>query len=203
MSMPLPDLETVRAALASLESILTNAYLQAWRDWQAAGLTHWRKRGRANYVWEQATHHALLNVSQRPDVTVIVKNESYHFLVDEAVSFRMKKADNSGFTSNYPTQEALAFHDSQQPLTGIPAAQRVEVTYTLNKAETDISDIVVVAREGDNISWSYSLMGIDAVAALPGGTGKSTSAEDMGSTGLVRSKSHKNKQNHAGDAGEQ
>lgn len=200
--MALPDLETVRSALTPLESILTNAYLHAWRDWRAAGLTHWRKRGRANYVWEQAAHHALLGVSQLPSVTVIVKNESYHFLVDDVVSFRMKKADHSGFTSNYPTQEVLAFHDPQQPLTGIPAAQRVEVTYTLNKAETDISDIVVVAREGDDIAWTYSLMGLDAVAALPAGEEKSTPAQDIGSTGLVRSKSHKDKQNHAGDAGE-
>jgi len=203
--MTTPNLETVQSALLPLEAVLTDSFLRAWKDWQSSGLTHWRKRGRANYVWEQAAHYASLDVGQMPGVTVIVKNESYHFLVNDVIAFRMKKADSSGFTRNYPTQEALAFHDPQLPLTGVPAEHRVEVTYTLNKAETDISDIVVVAREGDDIAWTYSLLRSDSVASLPSGRAMDAppSSESAAPTGLVRPKGQKNDHDKAGDTGEQ
>lgn len=202
--MAMADLDTVQAALKPLETILTRSFLRAWKDWQSAGLSHWRKRGRANYVWEQATHYAALDVEQIPAVRIIVRNESYHFLVNDVVSFRLKKADDAGFTRNYPTQEALAFHDPQLPLTGVPAEQRVEVTYSLDRSETDISDIAVVAREGNCIAWSYSLTHSRAVASLPSSPTSRPAAANGKSTptGLVRPKGAKHKPDTAGDAGE-
>ena len=34
---------------------------------------------------------------------------------------------------------------------------RVEVVYQLNKLETEVVDVIVVARDGDAVAWSYSL----------------------------------------------
>lgn len=203
--MTTPDIEIVQATLIPLEAALTRALTTAWQDWQASGLDHWLKRGRANYVWEQAVHYAALELAELPSVSVIVKNESYHFLVDGRVAFRLKKADSAGFTRNYPTQEALAFHDPQLPLTGVPAEQRVEVTYTLNATETDLHDIVVVARDGDKIAWSYSLLRNDSVGSLPviQPTPPTRPAEVAKPTGLVRSKVRENNTRKAGDPGEQ
>lgn len=201
--MATPDLETVQSALSPLEPILTQSFMQAWKDWQAAGKTQWTKRGRANYVWEEAVHHAKISVAQMSDVTIVPKNESYHFLVKDTVAFRLKKADSSGFTSNYPTQEAMAFHDPQLPLTGIPAEHRVEVTYTLNRAETDITDVLVVARSGDQIAWTYSLLRTNSVTSLPSKPAKDMPATKTGKTGLVRPKGQKNKPDEAGNAGDQ
>jgi hypothetical protein len=203
--MATPDLETVQSALMPIGPVVTRAFRRAWQDWQAAGFTHWRPRGRANFIWEQAAHYTAIEVEQLPGVTVILKNESYHFLVNDTISFRLKKADSSGFTQNYPTQEAMAFHDPQLPLTGIPAEHRVEVTYTLNKTATDIYDIAVVARAGELIAWTYSLLDSDSVASLPVRS-KNTPppiSDHSTPTGLVRPKGKKNTSDKAGETGEQ
>lgn len=203
--MATPDLDTVHSTLKPLESVLVGALQRAWRDWRSAELTHWRRRGRANYVWEQAVHYAVLDVRYNPEVRVVVKNESYHFLVGDVVSFRLKKADGAGYTRNYPTQEALAFHDPQLPLSGIPAEQRVEVTYCLNEPETDINDIQVVARVEDSVAWSYSIFGRDSVASLSTtqATERPKANNTMVSTGLVRPKGQqKIGPDSAGDSGE-
>ncbi|WP_017462023.1 hypothetical protein [Dyella ginsengisoli] len=199
------DLETVQTALAPVAPILIRSYIRAWADWQKAGYQHWRARGRANFVWEQAVHYAVLALTDVPGVTIKLHNESYHFLINDTVAFRLKKADNEGFTRNYPTQEALAFHDPQMPLTGVPAAQRVEVTYSLNRTQTDLSDIAVVSREGDAIAWSYSLLLTDSVASLPSSStpAKPSSSDEAGRTGLVRRKGQDNKTDDTGEAGEQ
>lgn len=203
--MAIADLETVQAALSRVAPILIRSYIRAWADWQKAGYQHWRARGRANFVWEQAVHYAVLGLTDVPGVTVVLHNESYHFLVNGTISFRLKKADSSGYTSNYPTQEALAFHDPQMPLTGIPADQRVEVTYSLNRTQTDLSDIAVVAREGDAIAWSYSLLLSNSVASLPSSSAPAnpSSSDETGRTGLVRRKGQDNKTDDTGEAGEQ
>ncbi|MCR1803925.1 hypothetical protein NTC87_01755 [Stenotrophomonas geniculata] len=202
--MTTPEIEVVQAALAPLEPVLTRAFTNAWADWQSADLSHWRRRGRANYIWEQAAHYAATELDPMPSVSVLLKNESYHFLVDDQVSFRLKKSDSTGFTRNYPTQEALAFHDPQLPLTGIPAQHRVEVTYQLNEAETDLNDIVVVARDGEKILWTYSMLRDNSVTSLPTTQAAPQVEPDMARpTGLVRVKGAKtHNDDKAGDAGE-
>jgi hypothetical protein len=202
--MPLPDLKTVQLALAPLEPALTDAFMRAWKDWRSAPYAgHWHKRGRANFVWEQAVHYAATTISEMPGVKIVPKDHSFHFLVNGQVAFRMKKADSTGFTSNYPTQEALAFHDPQLPLTGIEAAQRVEVTYVLDKTETKISDISVVARDGNRIEWTYSILNSESIASLPSNQQKSLPAKDSSSTGLVSPKGRKKNQDEGASEGEQ
>lgn len=199
--MALPHIETVQMAIKPLEPMITRAYMRAWKDWRDAGLMHWRKRGRANFVWEQAAHYVAVDLADVPGVTIIVRHESYHFLVNDVVSFRLKKADQSGFTSNYPTQEAMAFHDPQLPLEGVPVEQRVEVVYSLDSLETDISDILVVARDGETIAWSYSLLGDEAVTALPIKASIDGSDDQAERTGLVRAKGRDAQQDTTGEAG--
>ena len=202
--MTLPDRATVETALAPLEPVLTDAFLRAWKDWRGTPYAgHWQKRGRANFVWEQAVHYATVAISQMSNVKVVPKNHSFHFFVDGKVAFRLKKADSSGFTSNYPTQEALCFHDPQLPLTGVSSAQRVEVTYVLDKTGTSISDIAVVARCGKSVEWTYSLLRQESVVALPSNQPDSAPAKNSASTGLVRPKTQKKKQDEAADTGKQ
>ncbi len=201
--MSLPDLKTVQLALTPLEPALTDAFIRAWKDWRNAPYAgHWHKRGRANFVWEQAVHYAAATISEMPGVKIVPKDNSFHFLVNGKVAFRMKKADSAGFTSNYPTQEALSFHDPQLPLTGIAAAQRVEVTYVLDKTETNISDVSVVARDGNRIEWTYSILNSESVVSLPSNQPKTAPTKDSSSTGLVSPKGQKKKQDEAGSDGE-
>ncbi|MFN3634783.1 MAG: hypothetical protein ACK4UZ_03515 [Rhizobium rhizophilum] len=95
-------------------------------------------------------------------------NETMKFLVRNEVLFRFKKADATGRTSNVATQLALAFHDHEQDLFGLPEVQRVEVVYKLNRLETQVEDVCVVARNGDSVAWEYSLLDAsEAVVPLP------------------------------------
>ena len=71
-------------------------------------------------------------------------------------------------TSNYPTQLALAFHEHEQDLFGLPEVVRVEVAYTFNALKTEIADVIVVGRDGKTVAWTYSLMdAADGVVPLP------------------------------------
>ena len=129
----------------------------------------WRcKRSRANFVWEQIIDRAHAALFDHADVHVIDGNETMKFLVQDTVLFRFKKADETGRSANVATQLALAFHDHDQDLFDLPEVQRVEVVYKLNRLETKIEDICVVARDGDLIAWEYSLLDTgEAVVPLP------------------------------------
>ncbi|NYF34435.1 hypothetical protein [Stenotrophomonas sp. JAI102] len=199
-----PKIEVVKSALHRIEPALRTAITSGWEDWRGSKLSHWRRRGRANYVWEQMAHYAAVALEGVPGVSVVVKHESYHFLVDGTVAFRLKKSDGGGLTRNYPTQEALAFHDPQLPLTGVAAQQRVEVTYCLNPNETDIADILVVGRAGGAILWTYSLIDNDSVSSLPAAQ-PDAPLQPMPAvkpTGLVRLKGRKTNDDKAGESGE-
>ena len=157
--MSIPQMSTVRPILDEFRDPIVSAIREAWDEWQASGYAgFWSKRGRANFIWEQIIHRAHTALQDHDAVHIIEGNETKKFLVRGAVLFRFKKADGSGRTSNIPTQLELAFHDHEQDLFGSPEVQRVEVVYKLNRLETQIEDICVVARIGNMIAWKYSLM---------------------------------------------
>jgi hypothetical protein len=119
-------------------------------------------------VWEQIIDRANFAFAEEPGVHIIDGQETFKFLVDGSVLFRFKKGDDAGVTANIPTQIALAFHDHEQDLFGLPEVNRVEVIYQLNMLETEIVDVLVVARDGNAIAWSYSLLDSgEGVVPLP------------------------------------
>lgn len=168
--MPIPSETTVRPILDEIRDQIISAVRGAWNDWLASDHNGvWRcKRSRANFIWEQIIDRAHAALLDHNAVHVIEGNETMKFLVQDTVLFRFKKADETGRSSNVSTQLALAFHDHEQDLLGLPEVQRVEVVYKLNRLETQISDIGVVARDGDLIAWEYSLLDAgEAVVPLP------------------------------------
>ncbi len=168
--MSFPNQTTVRPILDEIRDQMVSAILQAWDDWMASDyIGVWRcKRSRANFVWEQIIDRAQATLMDHDAVHVIDGNETMKFLVRDTVLFRFKKADETGRSSNVATQLALAFHDHEQDLLGLPEEQRVEVVYKLNRLETQIVDICVVARDGDRIAWEYSLLDAgEAAVPLP------------------------------------
>lgn len=168
MSIPVED--TVRPILNEIRDQVASAIREAWDDWLASDFNGvWRcKRSRANFVWEQIIERANNALIDHDAVHVIEGHETMKFLIRDTVLFRFKKADGTGRSSNVATQLALAFHDHEQDLFGLPEVQRVEVVYKLNRLETQIDDICVVARNGDQIAWEYSLLGAgEAAVPLP------------------------------------
>lgn len=168
--MSFPSKTTVHPILDEIRDHIVSAILQAWDDWLASEFVGvWRcKRSRANFVWEQIINRAQTTLTGHDAVHVIDCNETMKFLVRNEVLFRFKKADATGRTSNVATQLALAFHDHEQDLFGLPEVQRVEVVYKLNRLETQIEDVCVVARDGDLVAWEYSLLDAgEVVVPLP------------------------------------
>lgn len=172
----LPDRAVVKKALAPHQPWITVSILNSWQDWLTfPHAPSWRcKRSRANFLWEQIIDKALNAIVGLPSVRYDRVNESFTFIVNSLVVFRFKKAAEDGVSTNYPTQAALAFHDHQQPLTGVPVVHRVEVVYVLDLLESNIQDIRVVARNGNRVHWHYSLLPA-ATSKLPPKTRAPTS----------------------------
>lgn len=168
--MPTPDQAIVKPIIDEVRDVIVSIIHEAWDDWMESDFVGvWRcKRSRANFVWEQIIGKAYTALIELESVHIIEGAETLKFLMKDQVLFRFKKADDAGRTANVATQMALAFHDHDQGLFGLPEVQRVEVVYKLNKLETAVQDICVVARDGDNIAWEYSLLDVeDVVAPLP------------------------------------
>jgi hypothetical protein len=170
LSMPIPNQDAVRPIIDDISAEIVSAIYGAWDDWMASEFVGvWRcKRSRANFVWEQIINRAHDAFVDLHTVRVIEGIETMKFLIHDQVLFRFKKADETGRTANVATQLALAFHDHEQYLFGLPEVFRVEVVYKLNKLETAISDICAVARDGDKVVWEYSLLDAEnVIAPLP------------------------------------
>ena len=149
----------VEHRLAPFLPIIQRVILEAWRDWMESGKNgRWkRKRSRANYMWEELACRAEAAFSAHPHVHIHHKTQSCWFVI-EGVVYRFKKSDAKGLSKNYPTQAALDYHDQQQDLPGIPLTQRLETTYVLNKLETAIQDILLVARDAERVLWCSSIL---------------------------------------------
>jgi hypothetical protein len=158
MSHPLQS--DVQAHIDPLADEIMRIIHGAWQDWQSSPYPAvWRaKRSRANFVWEQMIERAEGAFNDVAEIRILAKNETCQFLVNGTVLFRLKKGDDNGLSSNIPTQLALKFHDHQENLFGLPDVQRVDIVYQLNELETEIRDILVVARDEDSVVWSYSIL---------------------------------------------
>lgn len=185
--MSLPVEAEVRSFLAPYQQPLVELARDAWKAWMDSPYVgRWRcGRSRANFVWEEIVDRALAFFESNSDVYAFKEQQTYQFLVREQVLFRFKKGDDHGLSANYPTQHALDFHDHDVNIFGLPEIQRVEVVYKLNKLETMIDDLLVVARDGDRVLWAYSLMeGDEGVMPLP--IPLSPATPSVGGAGVVR-----------------
>ena len=126
--MPVPPKDVVQPILDNYREPIVTAIFGAWDDWLVSPhVGVWRcKRSRANFVWEQIIERAYLAFDGSKDVHIIDGQETFKFLVDDRVLFRFKKGDETGLTANVPTQLALAFHDHEQDLFGLPEVHRVD-----------------------------------------------------------------------------
>lgn len=168
--MPVPRKEIVQSVLSSHRESIAGAVLGGWRDWfESPYIGAWRcRRSRANFVWEQIIRRAHFLFDGVPSVRVIEGHETFKFLVNNTVLFRFKKGDDAGLSANIPTQLALAFHDHDKNLLDLPPVHRVDIVYRLNRLETAIDDVIVVARDEKKLAWSYSLLDSDStVVPLP------------------------------------
>lgn len=168
--MPAPNEDDVKPVLEPYADIIISIIRRAWADWLESGyVPTWEfARARANFISAQMAFYARQAFEDEPGIYIVEKDETLKFLADGRVLFRLKKGDEAGLTANIPTQQVLAYHDHDQNMFGMLEVQRVDAVYILNTLETDIQDILVVARDGKHLAWTYSLLdGAEGVEALP------------------------------------
>jgi hypothetical protein len=112
-------------------------------------------RTRACLVHDFIVQRAIAASDGDANVRVIRRDETAKFVIANQVLLRFKKADDRGLGSNIPTQASMDFIEQQQELPGIPNVHKVEVVYMLNRLQTQIDRIVVVARDGNERLWDY------------------------------------------------
>lgn len=157
--MTTPVQSHVMAHLSPLSGDLVDIVQEAWRRWRKHDFAaRWRKRGRANFLWEEMVDLAQTRFQPGSGVVAIEKGETVSFVVNQQVLFRFKKGDETGVSSNVRTGQAVAFHDHCQVVLDMPQVSRVELVYQLNQLETAVLDIMIVARQGKTVLWKHSLL---------------------------------------------
>ncbi len=156
--MSVPDQKFVKGKLNPFEKDLTKILKEAFQDWRE--ITE-RKlltlgRTRAGVIHDRAL--SLANKIFPPKGIKIEEGyETAQFNIDDELLFRFKKGDNFGYSRNYRTTRATAYHNQKTSLW--PPIPRVEIVYILSYLATEISRIYVVARDGDRIGWKYPIFG--------------------------------------------
>jgi hypothetical protein len=152
------DEEIVRKILQHYEDTIFQVFHGGWSDFRElplGGRLLFLGRTRACLVHDFIVQRAIAAWDGDANVRVIRRDETAKFVIANQVLLRFKKADDRGLGSNIPTQASMDFIEQQQELPGIPNVHKVEVVYVLNRLQTQIDRIVVVARDGDERLWDY------------------------------------------------
>lgn len=161
--------EQAQALFVDLAEPLCTTMLEAWKDWQNSPQRgEWRfPRGAAEFIWESWTAKFIPLAEEDPRVHVQTGHQTVHYVLNDEVLFRLKRADATGISANYPTMAALAFHDDEMPQLPLLAEYgRVEVIYKTDSFKTQVTDIGVVARDKGNVLWYFSLAEMAAAGAI-------------------------------------
>lgn len=119
----------------------------------------WRRKStRRAYFWENAVAKLIDLTADDPGLEVVRHFDTVSFVYDDAVLVRLKKADYTLHSSNYPTPTAELFHDHQSDLFGHVGLQRVEAVYIPNRFDTNILWSGIVARDGHAPLWHFELV---------------------------------------------
>jgi hypothetical protein len=84
-------------------------------------------------------------------------------LIEDKVFIRMKKAEDSLLSRNYPTPSAVAFHDQIQDL--FDGVARLELVYVLSRDATELERVVLIQRHKKRVMWKLALIGDDDESA--------------------------------------
>lgn len=160
--MPAPIEMYVRQILAERgrASKLRQAVEDAWKivNEKYPDRAWWRRKStRAALVWEYSVDAIIEAFKDDGQVSVVRHFDTVSFVFEDAVLLRIKKADLELRSSNYPTMQAQLFHTHEADLFGYAGLQRVEAAYVLNRFETGLDWIGIVAREAESQLWKFEL----------------------------------------------
>lgn len=182
MTAQLSDSE-ISNLIKPYEQVIADAVLKGWKQWlEVPNRAQFYNRTRANVVWDYTIGALEEALDPLPGIHVNRAGNTCIFMIGQQLAFRFKKGDEKGFSSNYPTPMALAFHDPEQQVLGIPEAVKTEIIYILNKLETEIFQVRMVRRDGESVAWSHPVYErpVAPVEAIPTGLPVAPSKDSQG-----------------------
>jgi hypothetical protein len=159
--MPVPVQEDVKAILANFEQRIRRVVEEAWEEWLALpdrGRFVFTPRVRAVLVFDFIARRALKEFDGDPNIYVLTRKQTVHFLFKDQVLVRFKKGNSKGVGSNIVTQEVLDFVDPQRTIPGlVPEIMKIEVCYRPNNIGISLEEVAVVARNRHKRIWAYPI----------------------------------------------
>lgn len=150
----------VRNILRPYEPTLCQALGRAWdRVASFPGRASFDfKRTVATLMHQMVMNEIRAEYADSRTVRLLEGHETIRLLIERQLVLRLKKMDRHGYTRAQPTQATLGFtNEMPLPFAGddIPDVHTVDFGYVLNELETKIETILVAARYGESVLWSY------------------------------------------------
>lgn len=169
--------DDVRTALEPYHARIRSAVISGFAEWLSLAECRAAKgyapvlypRTISNYVFDAIARCALTVFGSDPTVRIIDQVQTVKFCFGDVVIGRFKKGDEDNLGQNIRTQAVLDFVDAQHSLPGLPpAAAKIEFIWTPDLLGSAVESVLVVARDGDNLLWSYEIdPGEPATGAIP------------------------------------
>jgi hypothetical protein len=157
--MALIDRDPAMAKLGPYLQGVPSALRKAWtrsRKFEAADLFAQSKTTKAGLMRDYSVDELVRHWQDNSNVRAEEFGQQFLFVIEQSFAFRVKKADFSSCSRNYPTDQDQNFR-AQGQIDGLPPSYNLELVYVLNHTETDIHDIRVVCLNGDEPYWWQSI----------------------------------------------
>lgn len=164
----------VRAVLGPYENQLCEIIRKAWNRVTAmperSGFDF--KRTVATLMHQMLMNEVRASLILEPNVHAIEAHETIRLLLQKTILLRLKKMDRRGYASAIQTQACLALTNVSGRLPfqshEVPEVFTIDMGYVLNDLSTKIDHILVAARFGESVIWSYQPdeSGLVAVASI-------------------------------------
>lgn len=125
-----------------------------------------RKTTRRHICWEAGVDKLIELLADDPGIQFLPHNDTMSFIFDDKVLVRLKNANITLRTSNFPTNLAELFHVHRADLFGYEGLQRVEAVYVADRFEAQLVWTGIVAREKKKHLWHFEV-GPEAIPAAP------------------------------------
>lgn len=134
---------------------LYRATREAWADVQQdiARYPHW-PRTRASMMFERLKIRLQEQFATDTGIHFAFADETMKIVIDGNLVARCKKADSRGLGHNISTDANDLFIEQGSLF---EAQDKIEIVYVLNTYATEISKVLVQARDGDVRLWAYEI----------------------------------------------
>jgi hypothetical protein len=168
--------DEVRTILEPFHQRILDVMKQAFSDWRALAELKAQNglpatlysRTTSNDVFDFIASRAMAEFRTAPSVTVRPEAQTFKLIFKGTVGARYKRGDEDDLGQNIPTGAALALEQADGELPGFPPETAwVEFIWQANDLLTRLDYVLVVARDGNTVLWSYE---IEDIAGAGGGS---------------------------------